>query len=160
MPKTIEGMLSGRGRKFALAVSRTNDFVTKRLLEGALDTLLRHEVAETDLTVVYSPGAFELPAVAKLLAAAGAYDAVICLGTVIRGDTPHHQYIAAEAAKGVASVMLETGVPVLFGVLTTDTLEQAVERAGSKGGNKGRDAALAALEMADLYVRLGPRKGK
>ncbi len=159
MPKTIEGMLTGRGRKFALALSRTNEFVTRRLLEGALDTLLRHEVAEADITVVYCPGSFELPAVAKRLAETGNYNAVVCLGTVIRGDTPHHQYVASEVAKGVAAVTLATGVPVLFGVLTTDTLEQAVERAGSKGGNKGRDAALAALEMADLYAQLGG-KGK
>jgi len=152
MAKTIVGMLTGRGRKFAVALGRTNEFVTNRLLEGALDTLLRH-----DITVVYAPGSFELPAVAKRLAASGAYDAVICLGTVIRGDTPHHQYIAAEVAKGVAAVTLETGVPVAFGVLTTDTLEQAVERAGAKGGNKGRDAALAALEMADLFAKLGAK---
>jgi len=157
MAKTIVGMLTGRGRKFAVALGRTNEFVTNRLLEGALDTLLRHDVADDDITVVYAPGSFELPAVAKRLAASGAYDAVICLGTVIRGDTPHHQYIAAEVAKGVAAVTLETGVPVAFGVLTTDTLEQAVERAGAKGGNKGRDAALAALEMADLFAKLGAK---
>lgn len=138
-----------------MVVGRTNELVTNRLLEGATDTLLRHEVADEDITVVYSPGAFELPAVAKRLAVSGVYDAVICLGAVVRGDTPHHQYIAAEAAKGVASVMLETGVPVAFGVLTTDSLEQALERAGTKGGNKGRDAALAALEMADLFAKLG-----
>jgi len=159
MPKTIEGMLTGRGRKFALVVSRMNEFVTRRLVEGAVDTLVRHDVAPDDVTVVYCPGAFELPAVARRLVDAGGFDAVICLGTIIRGDTPHHQYIAAEAAKGVAALAQQAAVPVLFGVLTTDTLEQAVERAGSKGGNKGRDAALAALEMVDLFPRLGA-KGK
>ncbi len=159
MPRTVEGILAGRGRRFAVVLSRTNDFVTQRLLAGALDTLVRHEVAQKDITVVYCPGSFELPVVAKRLAARGEYHAVICLGTVIRGDTPHYQYIAAEVAKGVAAAALETGTPVLFGVLTTDTLEQAIERAGAKGGNKGRDAALAALEMADLFEKLGP-KGK
>jgi 6,7-dimethyl-8-ribityllumazine synthase len=159
MVNKVEGILTGRGRKFAIALSRTNEFVTRRLLDGAMDTLLRHEVSEADVTVVYCPGSFELPAVANRLAAAGGHDAVICLGTVIRGDTPHHQYVAAEVAKGVAAVALAAGIPVLFGVLTTDTLEQAVERAGAKGGNKGRDAALAALEMVDLFARLG-KKGK
>jgi 6,7-dimethyl-8-ribityllumazine synthase len=136
-----------------------NEFVTRRLVEGAVDTLVRHDVAPDDVTVVYCPGAFELPAVARRLVDAGGFDAVICLGTIIRGDTPHHQYIAAEAAKGVAALAQQAAVPVLFGVLTTDTLEQAVERAGSKGGNKGRDAALAALEMVDLFPRLSA-KGK
>jgi len=159
MAPTIEGLISGKGRKFALAVSRTNEFVTKRLLDGALDTLRRHEVAENDVTVVYCPGSFELPPVAQRLAASGAYDGVLCLGAVIRGDTPHFQYIAAEVAKGVAAVAAEAKVPVIFGVLTTDTLEQAVERAGTKAGNKGREAALAALEMVDLFAKLGG-KGK
>ncbi len=157
MAKTIEGIISGRGRKFALAVSRTNEFVTKRLLDGAVDTLSRHEVADDDITVVYCPGSFELPPVARRLAAAGKYDGVICLGAVIRGDTPHFQYVAAEVAKGVAVVALDAAVPVVFGVLTTDTLEQAVERAGSKGGNKGREAALAALEQVDLFAKLEPK---
>jgi len=159
MAKIIEGILTGRGRKFAVAVSRTNDFVTKRLVEGALDTLTRHEVAADDVTLAYCPGSFELPLVARRLASSGAFDGVICLGTIIRGDTPHHQYIAAEVTKGIAAVGLETGVPVLFGVLTTDTLEQAIERAGVKDGNKGRDAALAALEMADLLAKI-PSQGK
>ena len=159
MAGTVEGIISGRGRKFAVALSRMNEFVTRRLLEGAVDTLRRHEVAEDDITVVYCPGSFELPPVAKRLAAGGGFDAVICLGAVIRGDTPHFQYIAAEVAKGVAAVALEADVPVIFGVLTTDTLEQAVERAGSKAGNKGRETALAALEMVDLFARLGA-KGK
>lgn len=159
MAGTVEGIISGRGRKFAVALSRMNEFVTRRLLEGAVDTLKRHEVAEDDITVVYCPGSFELPPVAKRLAAGGGFDAVICLGAVIRGDTPHFQYIAAEVAKGVAAVALEADIPVIFGVLTTDTLEQAVERAGSKAGNKGRETALAALEMVDLFARLGA-KGK
>ncbi len=159
MAGTVEGIISGRGRKFAIALSRMNEFVTRRLLEGAVDTLKRHEVAEDDITVVYCPGSFELPPVAKRLAAGGGFDAVICLGAVIRGDTPHFQYIASEVTKGVASVALQADIPVIFGVLTTDTLEQAVERAGSKAGNKGRETALAALEMVDLFARLGA-KGK
>lgn len=153
MVQKIEGVLSGKGKKFAVAVSRTNDFVTHRLLEGAIDALRRHEVAEEDITVAYCPGAFELPAVAKRLVGGG-YDAVLCLGTVIRGETPHHQYVAAEVTKGLAQLALEAAVPVTLGVLTTDTLEQAIERAGAKSGNKGREAALAALEMADLYRKL------
>ncbi len=160
MAKVVEGIISGRGKKFAIALSRTNEFVTKRLLEGALDALTRHEVADEDVTVVHCPGSFEIPPVAKRLAVSGAFDGVICLGAVIRGDTPHFQYIASEVAKGVAAVGLEAGVPVVFGVLTTDTLEQAVERAGSKAGNKGREAALAALELVDLYGKLGPTRGK
>jgi 6,7-dimethyl-8-ribityllumazine synthase len=160
MAKVVEGIISGRGKKFAIALSRTNEFVTKRLLEGALDALNRHEVAAEDVTVVQCPGSFEIPPVAKRLAASGAFDGVICLGAVIRGDTPHFQYIASEVAKGVAAVGLEAGVPVVFGVLTTDTLEQAVERAGSKAGNKGREAALAALELVDLYGKLGGKRGK
>jgi 6,7-dimethyl-8-ribityllumazine synthase len=154
MAKEIKGALSGKGRKFALVLSRTNEFVTNRLLEGAVDTLVRQEVADGDITVVYVPGSFEIPPAAKRLAESGAYDGVICLGTVIRGNTPHFEYIAAEVAKGVAQTALTAGVPVVFGVLTTDTIEQAIERSGSKGGNKGRDAALAALEMANLYPQL------
>jgi len=158
MAKIIEGVISGRGRKFGIVVSRTNEFVTRRLLDGALDALQRHEVAEGDLTVVYCPGSFEIPVVAKRLVSSAKLDGVICLGAVIRGDTPHFQYIAAEVAKGVAAVALEAGIPVVFGVLTTDTLEQAVERAGSKAGNKGREAALAVLEMVDLYAKLKGRE--
>lgn len=154
MVKEIKGALSGKGRKFALVVGRTNEFITNRLLEGATDTLVRQDVADKDLTVVYVPGSFEIPAAAKRLAESGAYDGVICLGTVIRGSTPHFDYIAAEVAKGVAQAALTTAVPVIFGVLTTDTIEQAIERSGSKSGNKGRDAALAALEMANLYSQL------
>lgn len=154
MAKEIKGALSGKGRKFALVVGRTNEFITNRLLEGATDTLVRQDVADKDLTVVYVPGSFEIPAAAKRLAESGAYDGVICLGTVIRGSTPHFDYIAAEVAKGIAQAALTTAVPVIFGVLTTDTIEQAIERSGSKSGNKGRDAALAALEMANLYSQL------
>lgn len=154
MPKDIKGALTGKGRKFALVVSRTNEFITNRLLEGAIDTLTRQDVAEKDITVVYVPGSFEIPPVAKKLAESAGVDAVICLGTVIRGSTPHFEYIAAEVAKGVAQTALSAGIPVVFGVLTTDTIEQAIERSGSKSGNKGRDAALAALEMANLYSRL------
>lgn len=154
MVKEVKGALSGKGRKFAFVVSRTNEFVTNRLLEGAVDTLVRQEVADGDITVVYVPGSFEIPPAASRLAESGAYDGVICLGTVIRGNTPHFEYIAAEVAKGIAQTALAAGVPVVFGVLTTDTIEQAIERSGSKGGNKGRDAALAALEMANLYSQL------
>lgn len=157
MAKIIEGVISGRGRKFGIVASRTNEFVTRRLVDGAVDALQRHEVADGDLTIVYCPGSFEIPVVAKRLVSSAKLDGVVCLGAVIRGDTPHFQYIAAEVAKGVAAVALEAGIPVVFGVLTTDTLEQAVERAGSKAGNKGREAALAVLEMADLYAKLKGR---
>jgi 6,7-dimethyl-8-ribityllumazine synthase len=154
MAKEIKGALSGKGRKFALVVSRTNEFITNRLLEGAIDTLVRQDVAEDDITVAYVPGSFEIPPAAKRLGESGSYDAVICLGTVIRGNTPHFEYVAAEVAKGVAQTAFAAGIPVVFGVLTTDTIEQAIERSGSKGGNKGRDAALAALEMVNLYSQL------
>jgi len=151
MARTLEGQLTARGFSFGLVVSRFNDFMTNRLLEGALDALRRHGAEEDRITVVKVPGAFEIPLAAKRLAGAGQVDAVICLGTVIRGATPHFDYIASEVAKGVALAGLETGVPVTFGVLTTDSLEQAVERAGSKGGNKGFDAACSAIEMANLF---------
>ncbi len=147
---TYEGKLNGQGLKFALVVGRFNDFISTHLLEGALDCLRRHDVAEADVDVAWAPGAFELPLVAKRLAASGRYDAVICLGAVIRGGTPHFDYVAAEVAKGVAAVGLQADLPVIFGVLTTDTIEQAVERAGTKAGNKGWSAAASALEMANL----------
>ncbi|MEJ5330863.1 MAG: 6,7-dimethyl-8-ribityllumazine synthase [Desulfobaccales bacterium] len=157
--RVLEGKLSGAGRRFALIVSRFNAFITERLLEGALDCLRRHGVAEDDITVIRVPGAWEIPLTAKMLVSrptvARPYDAIICLGAVIRGSTPHFDYVAAEVSKGVAQVGLESGVPVLFGVLTTDTLEQAVERAGSKAGNKGYAAAEAALEMVNLFKDLG-----
>ena len=152
---TVEGKLSGAGLKFALVVSRFNSFITERLLEGALDCLRRQGVAEDDLMVARVPGAWEIPVVVKRLAQAKAYDAVICLGAVIRGSTPHFDYVAAEVSKGIAQVSLESGMPISFGILTTDTLEQAIERAGSKAGNKGFAAAEAAIEMVNLLKGLG-----
>jgi len=153
--RTLEGKLSGEGLKFALVVSRFNSFITERLLEGALDCLRRQGVAEDNLVVVRVPGAWEIPLVVKRLAQGKAYDGVICLGAVIRGSTPHFDYVAAEVSKGIAQVSLETGVSVSFGILTTDTLEQAIERAGSKAGNKGFAAAEAAIEMVNLLKGLG-----
>jgi 6,7-dimethyl-8-ribityllumazine synthase len=151
---TFEGKLSGKGMKFALVVGRFNEMISTRLYEGALDCLRRHDVREADVDAAWVPGAFEMPLVAARLAGSGRYDAVICVGAVIRGGTPHFEYVAAEAAKGIAKVTLDTGVPVVFGVLTTDTVEQAVERAGTKGGNKGWSAAATALEMANLLRTL------
>jgi 6,7-dimethyl-8-ribityllumazine synthase len=153
--RTIEGKLSGAGLKFALVVSRFNSFITERLLEGALDCLRRQGVAEDDLMVARVPGAWEIPVVVKRLAQSKAYDGVICLGAVIRGSTPHFDYVAAEVSKGIAMVSLESGLPISFGILTTDTLEQAIERAGSKAGNKGFAAAEAAIEMVNLLKGLG-----
>jgi 6,7-dimethyl-8-ribityllumazine synthase len=150
----FEGKLSGSGLRFGLVVGRFNELISIRLYEGALDCLRRHDVAEDDIDCAWVPGAFEIPLVAGKLAAAGKYDAVICLGAVIRGGTPHFDYIAAETAKGIAKVSLDSGVPVVFGVLTTDTIEQAIERAGTKAGNKGWAAATTALEMANLLRQL------
>lgn len=150
MPKTYEGHLIGEGLRFGIVVGRFNEFITQKLLSGALDALYRHGVADEDVAVAWVPGAFEIPVVAKRLAVSGRYDAVICLGTVIRGATPHFEYVAGEMAKGIARVGVDTGVPVIFGVITADTLEQAIERAGSKAGNKGFNAALGAIEMANL----------
>ncbi len=147
---TYEGMLNGKGMKFGLVIGRFNELISGRLYEGALDCLRRHDVADADVDSAWVPGAFEMPLVAKKLAESGRYDAVICLGAVIRGGTPHFDYVAGEAAKGIAKVSLDSGVPVIFGVLTTDTIEQAVERAGTKAGNKGWAAASTALEMASL----------
>jgi len=152
--KVYEGMFDGSGLRIGVVVSRFNVFITQRLLEGALDVLKRHQVAEKDIHVVWVPGAFEIPLVAKKLASSKSFDAVICLGAIIRGATPHFEYVASEASKGVAQVMLETEVPVIFGILTTDTIEQAIERAGTKAGNKGAEAALAAIELANLLRRL------
>ena len=152
--KTTEGTYAARGFRFALVVSRFNESITSRLLEGAIDCLVRHGVEEEDLHLVKVPGAFELPYAAKRVAASHSYDAVIALGAVIRGATPHFQYIAAEAARGIAAASLETGVPIIFGVITANTVEQARERAGGKGGNKGFDAALSAIEMASLFAQL------
>jgi 6,7-dimethyl-8-ribityllumazine synthase len=154
MAKVIEGTLKAQGIKVALVAGRFNDFITSKLVEGALDTLKRHGAADQNLTVVWVPGSFEIPLVARKLAAGGKYDAVITLGAVIRGATAHFDYVAAEVSKGVAQAGLETGVPVIFGVLTTDSIEQAIERAGTKAGNKGADAAMAAMEMVDLFKNL------
>jgi len=150
MVKMIEGNLIARGKKFGIVASRFNDFITKQLVEGCMDTLIRHGASGEDLSVAWVPGAFEMPLIAQKLAKSKSYDALICLGTVIRGSTPHFDYIAAEVAKGIAKVSLDSGLPVIFGVITADTIEQAVERAGTKEGNKGRDAAASAIEMANL----------
>lgn len=147
---TIEGILSGRGQSIGIVVARFNALITGHLLEGALDALTRHEVERDAVDVLWVPGSFELPLAAKRMAESRRYDAVVCLGAVIRGATPHFDYVAAEVAKGVANVALQTGVPVIFGVLTTDTIEQAIERAGTKAGNKGFDAAVTALEMVNV----------
>ncbi|RME39314.1 MAG: 6,7-dimethyl-8-ribityllumazine synthase [Planctomycetota bacterium] len=155
MAERIQGDLTVRDQRFAIVVARFNEFITSRLLEAARDTLIRHGAKKDQITCVYVPGSFELPLAAKKLAESGRFEAVIALGCVIRGQTPHFEYVAGEAAKGIAQVMLETGVPVAFGVITADTLEQAVERAGSKAGNKGADAARSAIEMTNL-LRLLP----
>ncbi len=148
--KIYEGKLNGEGLKFGIIVSRFNSFITERLLEGALDCLKRHGTKEEDIEVYYVPGSFEIPLTAKLLAKKKKYDAIICLGAVIRGATPHFDYVASEVSKGIATVSLESETPVIFGVLTTDTIEQAIERAGTKAGNKGWEAGLTAIEMANL----------
>ena len=150
MVKTIQGQLIAKGKKFGIIASRFNDFITNRLLEGCMDTLLRHGAKENDVELAWVPGAFEIPLVAHRMARSKKYDAVICLGTVIRGSTPHFDYIASEAAKGIAHASFATGVPVIFGIITADSIDQAIERAGTKEGNKGRDAALSAIEMANL----------
>ncbi len=150
MTKVLEGKLIATGLKFAIVISRFNELIGNKLLSGAMDALVRHGAADSEITVAWVPGAFEIPVVAQKLASSQKYDAVICLGAVIRGATPHFDYVAAEVSKGIAKVGLDTGVPVIFGVLTTDTIEQAVERAGAKAGNKGWDAAVAAIEMANL----------
>ncbi|MFO8111139.1 MAG: 6,7-dimethyl-8-ribityllumazine synthase [Desulfosalsimonadaceae bacterium] len=151
MPELIEASLNAGGKRFAIVVSRFNDFISEKLLSGAIDAIVRSGGAEKEIAVVKVPGAFEIPLVAKKLAEKGKYDAVICLGAVIRGSTPHFDYVSAEVSKGVAAAGMETGLPVIFGVITTDTIEQAIERAGTKAGNKGWDAAIAAIEMANLF---------
>lgn len=153
--RTIEGSLVGTGRRVAIVASRFNDTIGRRLLEGALDGLRRHGVAGDDIVVVWVPGAFEIPLVARRLAASGGHDAVICLGAVIRGATPHFDLVAGNVASGIAAASRETGVPIIFGVLTTDTIEQALERSGTKAGNSGFNAALAAIEMANVAAGLG-----
>ncbi len=154
MPKFIEGKLDASGLKFGIIVGRFNSFISERLLEGALDALTRHGASDKGIDVARVPGAFEIPLAAKKMAALGKYDAIICLGAVIRGSTPHFDYVSAEVSKGIAHVSLDSGVPVAFGVLTTDTIEQAVERAGTKAGNKGFDAAMTAIEIANLFKGL------
>lgn len=150
MPKTFQGKIVGKDRKFGIVISRFNEFISSKLLEGALDCFQRHEVDEADIDIAWVPGSFEIPITASRMAASKKYDAVICLGAVIRGATPHFEYIAAEVTKGIAQVNLQTGIPTIYGVITADTLEQAIERAGTKAGNKGWDAAMSAMEMADL----------
>ena len=154
MPKIIEGKIVAKGMKFGIVASRFNDFICGRLIEGTIDALIRAGAEEKDIVIYKVPGSFELPLTAKKLAKSGRFDAIICLGAIIRGATPHFEYISAEVSKGIASVGLETGVPVIFGVLTTDTIEQAIERAGTKSGNKGADAAMTAIEMVDLFKKI------
>lgn len=154
MPKIIEGKIVAKGMKFGIVASRFNDFICGRLIEGTIDALMRAGTEEKDIVIYKVPGSFELPLTAKKLAKSGRYDAIICLGAIIRGATPHFEYISAEVSKGIAVVGLETEVPVVFGVLTTDTIEQAIERAGTKSGNKGADAAMTAIEMVDLFKKI------
>lgn len=154
MKRIVEGRISGEGFRFSLIVSRFNHFITDRLLEGSLDALIRHGARQEDIEIIKVPGAFEIPPVARKVARNKKSDAIICLGTIIRGDTPHFEYISSEVAKGIALVALESEIPVIFGVITADNLEQAIERAGTKGGNKGWEAAVAAMEMVNLYKAL------
>jgi 6,7-dimethyl-8-ribityllumazine synthase len=154
MGKVMEGNLIAKGKKFAIVASRFNDFITKELISGCQDALVRHGAEEKDLSVAMVPGALELSLVAQKFARSKDYDAIICLGTVIRGATPHFEYVASEVAKGVARVSLDSGIPVVFGVITADTIEQAIERAGTKDGNKGKDAALSAIEMVNLLTQI------
>jgi len=155
MSKYFEGKLLGEGLRFGLVVSRFNEFISKKLLEGAQDALLRHGVKEEDIDIAWTPGSFEIPLIAKKLTQTKRYDAIICLAVVVRGGTPHFQYIAAEVTKGIAKVGLESELPVIYGVITADTLEQAIERAGTKAGNKGFDAAMSAIEMVNLIKSVG-----
>jgi 6,7-dimethyl-8-ribityllumazine synthase len=154
MVNVVKADLIAKGKKFAIAISRFNEFISSKLLEGCIDTLSRHGVQESAIDVVWVPGAFEIPMIAQKCAKSKKYDAVICLGTVIRGATPHFEFVASEAAKGVAKISLDTSVPCIFGIITADNIEQAIERAGTKDGNKGRDAALSAIEMANLYAKM------
>lgn len=156
MPKELNGQLNVDGQRFAIVISRFNEFITSKLLGGAIDSLLRHGCKDEDITCVRVPGSMEIPLVARRLAESGDFSAIICLGCVLRGQTPHFEYVSSETAKGVAQVGVATGVPAIFGVLTCDTLEQAVERAGTKAGNKGADAAVSAIEMANLMSQLPP----
>jgi 6,7-dimethyl-8-ribityllumazine synthase len=154
MPRILEGNLTGEGKKFGIIVSRFNEFISGKLLEGALDCLKRHNSDLDNLDIAWVPGAFELPLVAKKMSQTNKYDAIICLGTVIRGSTPHFDYVSSEVSKGISKVSLDSNIPVIFGVVTTDTLEQAIERAGTKSGNKGWDAALSGIEMATLLTQI------
>ncbi len=154
MPKIVEGVITAEGFRFSIVVSRFNDFISSKLVEGAMDALKRHGAAEENITLIKVPGAFEIPIATKMVASKGDCDAIICLGAVIRGATPHFDYVASEVTKGIAHVSLDSNIPVTFGVLTTDNLEQAIERAGSKSGNKGWDAAMAAMEMASLLKNM------
>ena len=154
MAQQVHGVLSAENRKFAIVISRFNEFISSKLLDGALDCLNRHKAADKNIQIFWVPGSFEIPPIAHRLAKSNKFDAVICLGAVIRGSTPHFDYIAAEVSKGIAHSALETGLPVIFGIITADTLEQAIERAGTKAGNKGWDAALSAIEMSDLISKL------
>jgi 6,7-dimethyl-8-ribityllumazine synthase len=154
MVQKIQGLLNAKNKKFAIIVSRFNELISTKLLEGALDCLIRHHANDKDITIYWTPGSFELPLIAKKAASSGDFNAVICLGAVIRGDTPHFEYIASEVTKGIAQVSLSSELPVIFGVITADSIEQAIERAGTKAGNKGWDAALSAIEMVDLLTKM------
>ena len=154
MVKVIEGGLIAKGKRFAIVASRFNDFITKELVAGCIDTLIRHGAEENGISVTWVPGAFEIPTIVAKLAKSKSYDALICLGTVIRGATPHFEYVASEVSKGIARVSQDSGLPVIFGIITADTIEQAIERAGTKDGNKGRDAALNAIEMTNLIEKI------
>ena len=155
MAKVMEGFVTGKGLRFGIVVARFNEFITSKLLGGALDTLHRHEANDEQIDVAWAPGAFEIPLAAKKMAESGRYDAVICLGAVIRGSTTHYDYVCNEVSKGIAQVGMQTGVPTIFSVVTTENIEQAVERAGTKAGNKGADGAMAAMEMANLLKKIG-----
>ena len=155
MAKRIEGELSAKKKRYAIIVSRYNELIGSKLLDGAMDCLIRHDASQEAIDIIWVPGAYEIPLVAKKAAQSGSYDAVICLGAVIRGETPHFEFIASETAKGIAHSSLETGIPIIFGVITSDTVEQAVERAGTTGGNRGFDAAMAAIEMSNLMGKIG-----
>lgn len=154
MPKIIEGKFIGKGKKIGIVISRFNEFISKKLLEGALDCLYRHQTQDQDIEIAWVPGSFEIPLAAMKMAKTNKYDAVICLGTLIRGATPHFNYIASEVTKGIAQINLQTGIPTVYGIITADTIEQAIERAGTKAGNKGWDAAMTALEMSELIAEI------
>ena len=155
MAKRIEGELTAKKKRYAIIVSRYNELIGSKLLDGALDCLTRHDASQEAIDIIWVPGAYEIPLVAKKAAQSGSYDAVICLGAVIRGETPHFEFVASETAKGIAYASLETGIPIIFGVITSDTVEQAVDRAGTTGGNRGFDAAMAAIEMSNLMGKIG-----